>query len=343
MVALHAPLQYALALIPFGSTKGFMVMPPTIRRPSVPIALAACCGNEAPVPSREVCCGSNEEATTKAPKDESESVCCAPSKESTSSNEPCCGSDELNVVAAAGLATDSTSRIEATAEADTAQPRGGNDEPEPTNESCCGSVESADTTPADPLPTQTGDEILRLVAKTYADTVNKQKNGIAAVDPTMMGYSEEELVGLEEANLGLGCGNPLNFGNLQEGETVVDLGSGAGIDCFLASKKVGPSGNVIGVDMTPDMIQTARANAKKSKVGNVEFRLGEIEHLPVADNSADIVISNCVINLSPDKQQVFREIHRILAVGGRIAISDVVTRPEKVIPQELKTAEALAC
>jgi len=133
----------------------------------------------------------------------------------------------------------------------------------------------------------------------------------------MVGYSPEELAAVpEDANLGLGCGNPTALAGLKAGETVLDLGSGAGIDCFLAAKKVGPSGRVIGVDMTPDMIDRARENARKSGVANVEFRLGEIEALPVEDASVDVVISNCVINLVPDKRAVFREIARVLKPGG---------------------------
>ncbi len=136
------------------------------------------------------------------------------------------------------------------------------------------------------------------------------------------------------ANLGLGCGNPLALSDLKEGETVLDLGSGAGFDCFLAARRVGPSGRVIGVDMTHEMIEKARANAAKAGLPNVEFRLGEIEHLPVADASADMVISNCVINLSTDKPQVFREALRVLRPGGSLMISDLaLSRP---LPESVK-------
>ncbi len=155
-----------------------------------------------------------------------------------------------------------------------------------------------------------------------------------------LGYSEKELSDVPEgANLGLSCGNPTAMAGLKEGDVVLDLGSGAGFDSFLAASKVGPRGRVVGVDMTPEMIAKAKENAKRNGITNVEFKLGEIEKLPLADNSVDVVISNCVINLSADKPRVFKEIRRVLKPGGRISISDIALKKE-LPPKVRKSVEA---
>jgi SAM-dependent methyltransferase len=150
-----------------------------------------------------------------------------------------------------------------------------------------------------------------------------------------IGYSDRELAALPEgANLGLGCGNPTAIASLRAGETVVDLGSGAGIDCFLAARQVGPTGRVIGVDMTDEMLERARENARRGGYANVEFRKGDIEALPIDDASVDVVISNCVLNLVPDKRKAFAEVARVLKPGGRMAVSDIVL--ERPLPAELQ-------
>lgn len=193
------------------------------------------------------------------------------------------------------------------------------------------------------LTSNSEEDYVKFVSASYAGVANNTSSCCVSNPTSTILYNrfEQELV--KESNLGVGCGNPLSLVELKPDECIVDLGSGAGIDCVLAASKLGPKGTVIGVDMTLDMILKARKIVKEKKIANVSYRLGEIEFLPVADDTADVVISNCVINLSLNKAQVFREIYRILKPNGRIAICDVVKYNENALPDQLQSLQAAAC